>query len=284
MDTVKIKAVLSAAKHGSLSKAAAEFGYTPSALSHLLASFEQELGVRIFERSSKGVALSAQGARLLPKFEAILSAESEIIDTVRALISENGNEVRIATYSSISRNFLSRFLADFKKAYPEILLSVHVADDLAGWLEEGRADVIFADNIVLSDKVLVPIAEDRYWAVAPEGLLGDKESITRDELYELPHIYTDDEYLQTVFEKERFRELIYFKSEDDQAVIQMVRAGMGVAVMPELVLQGNMRGVSLLELAPAVTRTLGFATRKGACSLAVAKFVKYVKSALAKEK
>ena len=280
MDTMKIKAVLAAAKHGSLSKAAQDFSYTPSALSHLLATFEEELGVRLFERSAKGVTLSAQGVELLPKFEAMLQAEQSISDTVRALIAKNGSEVRIATYSSISRNFLSRFLADFKKEHPETRLSVHVSDDLTGWLEEGRADVIFADNIVLPDKELVPIATDRYWAVAPEGLLGSKESITREELYELPHIFTDDEYLQTVFEKSRFRELIYFKSDDDHAVVQMVRAGMGVAVMPELVLQGNMRGVSLLELTPAVTRTLGFAVKKGVCSPAVNKFVKYVKAML----
>ena len=280
MDTMKIKAVLAAAKHGSLSKAAQEFSYTPSALSHLLASFEEELGVRLFERSAKGVTLSAQGAQLLPKFEKMLQVEQAISDTVRALIAKNGSEVRIATYSSISRNFLSRFLADFKKEHPDIALSVHVADDLSGWLENGRADVIFADNIVLSDKELVPIATDRYWAVAPEGMLDGKESVTREELYELPHIFTDDEYLQTVFEKSRFRELIYFKSDDDHAVVQMVRAGMGVAVMPELVLQGNMRGVSLLELTPAVTRTLGFAVKKGDNSLAVTKFVKYVKAML----
>ena len=58
MDTVKIRAVLAAAKYGSLSKAAQEFSYTPSAFSHMLVTFEKELGVRIFERSSKGVTLS----------------------------------------------------------------------------------------------------------------------------------------------------------------------------------------------------------------------------------
>ena len=280
MDTMKIKAVLAAVRYGSLSKAAAEFSYTPSALSHLLASFETELGVRLLERSAKGVTLSAHGEKLLPKLEAMLDAEKQVFDTVMALIGENSNKVRIAAYSSISRNFLSRFLADFKKEHPEIRIIVHVADDLTGWLEKGRADVIFADNIVLPQEELIPIATDCYWVVAPEGLLGDKESITREELYALPHIFTDDEYLQTVLEKSRFRELIYFKSEDDQAVIQMVRAGVGVAVMPELVLKGNMRGVSLLELKPAVTRTLGFAYQKGACPTAVTTFAEYVRRML----
>lgn len=284
MDTFKIKAVLAAVRLGSLSKAAAEFSYTPSAFSHMLAGFEAQLGVPILERCSTGVRLTEQGAALLPKFEELLRCEKDIFDTVSASCGKNARELRIATYSSISRNLLSRFLKEFKKSNPDIKLSIHVADNLEGWLEEGRADVIFADNIVLGKNAWCPISTDRYWVVAPEGLLGDKESLTREELYALPHIFTDDEYLQTVLEKDKFHELIYFKSEDDQAVIQMVRAGMGVAVMPELVLQGNLRGVSLLELEPAVTRTLGFATRKGVRSPAVAKFVKHIKSALVREK
>ncbi|MBE6630426.1 MAG: LysR family transcriptional regulator [Ruminococcaceae bacterium] len=284
METLKIKAVLAAARCGSLSRAAEEFSYTPSAFSHMLAGFEEDLGVRLFKRSSAGVTLTREGETLLPKFEKMIACEKEISDTVSGLIAEESRHLRIATYSSISRNLLSRFLGDFKKSYPDIKLSIHVADNLEGWTENGHTDVVFADNIVLSGGEWFPITTDRYYAVAPEGLLGERESVTREELYELPHIFTDDEYLQTVFEKERFRELIYFRSEDDQAVIQMVRAGMGVAVMPELVLRGNMSGVSIIELEPEVTRTLGFAYRRGTRSLAVSKFVKYLKSALAHEK
>ena len=51
MDTLKIKIVLAAVKHGSLSRAAEEFSYTPSAFSHTLKSFEESLGVSIFKRS-----------------------------------------------------------------------------------------------------------------------------------------------------------------------------------------------------------------------------------------
>ena len=51
MDTFKIRAVLAAAETGSLSRAAEQFSYTPSAFSHMLSAFEDELGVRIFHRS-----------------------------------------------------------------------------------------------------------------------------------------------------------------------------------------------------------------------------------------
>ena len=61
MDTFKIKAVLAAVRLGSLSKAAAEFSYTPSAFSHMLAGFEAQLGVPILERCSTGVRLTEQG-------------------------------------------------------------------------------------------------------------------------------------------------------------------------------------------------------------------------------
>jgi len=278
MDTMKIRAVLAAARLGSLSKAAEEFSYTPSAFSHLLASFEESLCVRIFTRSAKGVTLTEEGKLLCPKFEEILQCEQEISDTVSACISEKSNELRIATYSSISRNYLSRFLKIFRERYPEVKLSIHVADNLEGWLKNGRADVIFADNMVLSKSEWTPITTDRYCAVAPMGMLGDRESITIEELYGYPHIFTDDEYLRTVFDKERFGELIYFRSEDDQAVINMVRSGMGIAVLPELVMQGNLSGVSVAELEPQITRTLGFAYKKGTNSISTSKFVRYIKS------
>ena len=69
METFKIKAILAAAEYKSLSKAAEAYSYTPSAFSHMLSSFERELGVRILERSSTGVCFTEEGLRLYPHFQ-----------------------------------------------------------------------------------------------------------------------------------------------------------------------------------------------------------------------
>ncbi|MBQ9779238.1 MAG: LysR family transcriptional regulator [Clostridia bacterium] len=280
MDTLKIKAILAAARHRSLSKAAEEFSYTPSAFSHMLAGFEEELGVRLFKRSHAGVTPTREGELLLPRLEQLLHCEREIEALAADLAGERGRTLRIATYSSISRSFLSAFLKDFKTAHPDIRLSLHVADDLEGLLENGKADVIFADDILLEKREWFPLVTDRYCAVAPLSLLEGRQSITREELYAFPHLFTDDEYLRGVLDKERFAELIHVSSEDDQAVVAMVRAGLGIAVMPELVMRGNAEGVSLVPLEPQITRTLGFACRRTGLSVSAAKFVRYIKSKL----
>ena len=61
MDTFKIKAIVAAVQHQSLSRAAEEFSYTPSAFSHMTAAFEKELGIQIFRRHSRGVELTEEG-------------------------------------------------------------------------------------------------------------------------------------------------------------------------------------------------------------------------------
>lgn len=278
MDTQKIRAVLTAARLGSLSKAAEEFSYTPSAFSHMLSSFEQELGICVFKRCSTGVSWSEEGAAIAPQLEALLKSEQELLDAVSLLMREKHREIRIATYSSISRNLLSRLLADFKRLYPGILLSVHVADDLRGWLEQERADVVFADNDVLEGTQWCPILSDHYVAIAPPDWLVGKEVISREELYRYPHIFTGDSYLRSALDPSRFSELIYFKSEDDLSLLDMVRAGMGVALMPRLSLGKGIGDLRVLELCPHIERTLGFSYRRLLRQdPEVLRFVKYIK-------
>lgn len=262
MDTFKIKAILAAVQHRSLSRAAEEFSYTSSAFSHMTAAFEKELGVQLFHRHSKGVALTDAGKELYPKLQAILQAEKDLTVTAAKLAGHAEQPLRIATYSSISRNFLSNILKEFKKQYPEIKISVTVSDILTGWLDEDRADIIFADVPAFGDNPWSAIMEDRFLAVAPQNMVGDRTVITRDELYEYPQIFTDDQPLRAYFDVSRFKELTQFHSEDDLSVVNMVRTGLGITILPALALKGNADGTALLELDPPLTRTLGFAYKK----------------------
>ena len=278
MDTLKIKAVEAAVKYKSLSRAAEEFSYTPSAFSHMMTSFEAELGVKLFNRSFAGVELTAQGRELYPKLLAILAAERELISAAESLSGGSAHELRIAAYSSISRNLLSGILKNFKEAYPEIKLSVNVADSLVGWLENGKTDIIFADSSAFGENDWTPIMEDEFFAVAPEGMLQGRESVIREELYTYPSLFTDDIPLRKYFDTAKFKELIYFRSEDDLSIINMVKAGMGIAVLPELVLKETAaEGTHTLRLEPPLKRTLGFAYRKEKRSAyALSRFIKYI--------
>ena len=278
MDTLKIKIVLMAAKYKSLSRAAEELSYTPSAFSRTLSAFEKELGVELFKRSSIGVELTSDGERMIPYFESILSAEKALFDEAARMRNNRRQELKIGTYSSILRSYLTQILKDFHEKNKDIDLSVSVADDLHGWLNDGRVDIVFADEKVLSNNGFVPILEDTYYVIAPPEWFSGRECVGREELYEYSYIDTDSPYANEYFEKERFSKLIYLKSEDDLSVINTVSEGMGFTVLPELVFRKNVRDVTVLPLEPRITRRLGFAYKKDSRkSAALSKFVKYLR-------
>jgi len=277
VETFKIKAILAAAKYKSMSRAAEEFSYTPSAFSHMTAAFEKELGVRIFVRHSTGVELTEAGKALYPKLCAMLQCENDLLSTVSELTNGKSHELRIATYSSISRNFLSGILKEFQKAYPDVRLSVTVVDNLVGWLDEDRADIIFANSDVFGDHEWSPIMEDEFLAVAPLQMFAGRNVITRNELYEYPQIFTDDKPLRDYFDVSRFKALTYFRSQDDLSLVNMVRAGNGITILPALALKGYADGTALLQLDPPLKRTLGFAYRKSRKKMpALSAFIRFI--------
>ena len=85
--------------------------------------------------------------------------------------------------------------------------------------------------------------------------------------------------MEGYFDVERFEKRIHFHSDDDLSVIQMVKQGFGITILPELVLRGNAEGVAVLSLSPALSRTIGFAYKKhtGYIFPALSEFIRYVK-------
>ncbi|MBR2353583.1 MAG: LysR family transcriptional regulator [Clostridia bacterium] len=279
METFKIKAVLAAVEYKSLSRAAEAYSYTPSAFSHMLSSFEDELGVRLFNRSSSGVTLTEEGKKLYPQFLELAESEKKLDAVLKEMSDRHNNQLRIGTYSSISRGFLSELIGSFSKKNPDIKLYISVVDNLFGWLEEDRADIIFADSEVVGDNEWIPLMEDQCSAVAPIGMIKGRTVVTREELYSYPHILMESECMKDYFDESKFKEVIHLTSEDDLSVINMVRQGLGITVLSDLVLKDNANGVTVFPLEPKVTRTIGFAYKKKAkqSSSALARFVRYIK-------
>ena len=158
MDTQKLKAILSAIEYKSLSKAAEELSYTPSALSHIADSLEKELGVKILDRSPLGISLSKEGEELYGYMTALIDAEKNLISASTALSKTKENHLRIGTFSSISQKLLPEIISEFRKLHPDINISVAVEDNLHKWLDNDMVDIIFADELSFGENnVWLPI-------------------------------------------------------------------------------------------------------------------------------
>lgn len=279
MDTFKIRAVLTAVKLGSLSKAAEEISYTPSAFSRLLSSLEEELGVTLLIRSSTGVKLSEAGKTLYPHFLSLLKEEANILEAAQTFHAKNDKTLCIATYSSISRNLLSKLMKDFHCQYPDIILSIKVLDDLNRALESAETDIVFADGLTLKDYDWTLLATDRYSLVAEKGFAEDGRIFSMEELYSeltVPYLNVQDQNLLSFVDESRFHETLTLKSEDDLSVIDMIKAGVGAAILPELVIKGITDEVSVREIKPGMFRSLGYACKQGKRSYALREFIKFL--------
>ena len=89
MDTLKIKAFLLVSKYKNFSLAAKELSYTPSALSHIADSLENELGVKLFNRTRKGVEITEDGKKLYDYFLKVAKAEEELHKASASIRGEN---------------------------------------------------------------------------------------------------------------------------------------------------------------------------------------------------
>jgi len=259
MDTKKLRALMMAIEKKSMAQAAAELSYTPSALSHMTDMIEQTLGVKIISRTPSGVFLTREGEELYDRIQAVIDAEDRLFAVAKQLSSERSHELKIGSYSSISRSILPEILKQFKDRHPEIRVSITVRDKLYPLLKSGSVDVIFGDEIALRDAKVVHRIPDPFVAVVPEGLFEDRDSVTPEDLYPFAYISTNQSILRKYFEESKFRELIRFDSEDDEPVISMVREGIAITVIPRLFIGDDVKGVKILKLVPEVSRQLGFA-------------------------
>ena len=276
METQKIKAILLAAEKKSLSAAAEEFSYTPSAMSHMADALEEELGVKILERTHFGVELSDAGNQLKDKLIAVIAAENELKRAAEEINKHSGCELKIASYSSISTYLLPEILQSFKQKHPDIKVSISVDDYLSTMLQNGEADVVFGDTAFFGDNEKIMLMEDDYVAILPEGTFPNRRSVNREELYDFTFIQTNESFLKKYFDERRFSEVVHLVSIDNGSVISMVKKKLGVAVLPSLSIKRGTKGIRVLKLVPKVSRSLGLAYKPG--SPAVEKFVDFIKN------
>lgn len=276
MDTLKIKLFLLVEKHKNFSEIAKEFSYTPSAISHMADALEDELGVKLFIRTNKGVDLTDDGIKLYDKFLSMENAEKELLKEASSLIMHNRYLLRIGAYSSIALHFLPSILQSFKKEYPLVKTTIKVDDYMQDWIKNGVVDVILADELIGSS-MWQPLLDDEYVAVVLESEFPEQEEINVEDLYAHTFIKPDEENLKNYIDYTRFNDIIEVKSIENNSVIYMVKEKLGITVLPELSIKALPDGVKALKLTPKITRTIGIIYDKKQPLWACERFVRHIK-------
>ncbi|MBI0532014.1 LysR family transcriptional regulator [Sphingomonas sp. TX0522] len=159
-DLDDLAAFASVARHRSFTRAAAELGLSPSALSHAMKALEQWLGVRLLARTTRSVAPTAAGERLLGSLSPALVQVTEGLASLADWRGAPSGAVRLATFGYAARTILAPRLPRFLIDHPDVSVEVIVEDRLIDLVSGGFDAGIRLGETVERDMVTVPVGPD----------------------------------------------------------------------------------------------------------------------------
>src|SRR5262245_27305614 len=166
MDIQDLRIFARVAAVQNLSSVGTELGLTPGTISKRIQALEDELKVRLFDRTTRSIRITEEGATFLAHVERILVE----IESARASVGDNATRpkgtLKISAPASFGRLFAAPAISDFMALYPEIEIHIDLSDRIANLQEEGYDVAIRAG--VLSDSALIAkrLAPDRQIIVA----------------------------------------------------------------------------------------------------------------------
>ena len=258
-------AFITAIETGSFTKAAEELGYTQSAISQMVQSLEEELSTTLILRSRTGITLTPDGEEFLPFIKNICNSHRELLEKQKEMEGLESGLIRIGTFSSVSCNWLPGLMKDFKEQYPNVHFELHQGGytNIADWIKEGTVDFGFVNPDAVSKLTTIPLKVDEMLAVLPkEHPLSTQTIVSLEDLTKEPYILLDEIGLSeplTVFQQNELQPNIQFRVYDDYAIMSMIEKGLGISVLPKLVLSRCPYNIEMKAISPSIARTISLA-------------------------
>ncbi|MGP4002852.1 LysR family transcriptional regulator [Streptomyces sp. 8N706] len=274
-------ALIAVAETGSISRAAARLGYTPPALSQQLAKLERGAHMPLLVRHRRGARLTAAGEALVRHArsiqEVLRSAEMELAK-MRDL---SGGQLRVGSFTTGGVHLLPPVLAELRKRYPGVAISLQEFEPPAGLepLAEGDIDLLLTHSYVYGREHPVPpglsfdtLLEEELLLVAEPGhpLTADPEPLHWTALVGVPLIsgppgLANREALEALFlSNDLATPLIAFETSNYSLACTLAAEGMGLACVPRMTAEVSPSPISTRSFAaPRLYRIVNMAWRGG---------------------
>lgn len=187
------RAFMSVYRHQSFRRAAEEIGLSPSALSRQIVALEETVGARLFNRDTRNVFPTDQGAAFATVAERLLNVAGLEMSDFQAYLSARHGRLVIAGLPSVTAGLLPRLLTHFKTAHPNVDVRVldALSDSVLHAVENGEADIGFTAATVSPRSRLsfLRLLEDRFIAIGtPDSALAEDRPYSWQEVVQMPFI------------------------------------------------------------------------------------------------
>lgn len=285
MNTIKYRAFVEAARCGNLTTAAQLLNYTQPGISHMICSLEKEYGFPLLNRNRNGVTLTENGKHLYNIYVRILEAEDELKNTVSQLHGTPVGSIRIGAFFSVITQVLPDIIEDYAKRYPQITLHLYEAEmkEQIEMLRSGAIDIGFFSLPAPNDLLFYPLEPDELVIIlSPEHELAKAPTISPQDLLRyhneliLPHEDTN-ENIRLIYGDNIPPLHSKYSAENDPTIISLVNKGLGIGIVPRLLLNAVTTDIAVRSFAPPKMRTLALTvSREKAAMPAIKEFIALV--------
>ncbi|MCL6444169.1 MAG: LysR family transcriptional regulator [Alicyclobacillus sp.] len=260
MDFKQLHTFAVVAKEKSFTRAAEILNYAQSSVSGQIQALEQELGAPLFDRLGRGVMLTDTGRNILPLVQSLFRIEEEI----RAIAfgnKEPSGTLIVGAPESLIAYRLSRMLSEFHKRYPKVHLHFQTGGcaEHRESLQRGEMDVAFLLEapIVTDGLIMEHLVDERILLVAePRSPLSSMECIAPSDLAEQVFLMVESTKggwsYREIFEHQLIQARVYpskyMEFASVEAVKQCAISGVGIAILPEVVVRKELEERKLVAL------------------------------------
>jgi LysR family transcriptional regulator, transcription activator of glutamate synthase operon len=268
----------SVSRHLHFTRAAQELNVAQPSVSQQIRKLEHELGAPLFNRMKRHVTLTEAGKTFLPHAKAVLQRLEEARLEVQELSGMRKGTLAVGAPPSVGTHLLPRALARFSKRHPGITLTFREAGSrtLVSLLEDGELDLAVVIQPIKHPALETePLIEEELLLAVPRShhLTSDKSGrrVKLAELRQEPFVllregaYDLRDQTLTACRRAGFEPQVALDGGEMDSMLRFVAAGIGLAILPEMVLsdvEADDSTVVLRQLQPRLTRSLVIARRK----------------------
>lgn len=249
-------------------RAAESLHISQPSLSQQIRALEEELGVVLFERSKRHVALTPDGEALLPYARKLVALADDAEEEFAERSGLRRGHVRLGATPTLGAHLLPRVIGGFFQKYPglELIIVEEGSDRLARELDQGVIDLaLLVEDPSLHGSVFEPLLKEEIVLAVPAGhpksgrqavdlkAMRDESFILCREGYHLRALTF------SACEEAGFTPRVAVSGTDIDTALRFVRAGVGVTLAPKIALDENEGVVGLRLSAPSLERTVGIA-------------------------
>ncbi|NKJ00961.1 LysR family transcriptional regulator [Novosphingobium sp. SG707] len=263
----QIEGFLLASDLRSFTRAAEAMRISQSAFSQLIRELETRLEIRLFDRTTRSIALTNAGEVMYRKLSKCMSAIDEACEEARAIARAEHGHIVLGTVASIASGIVTRALGRLRAEHPgiRVTLTEGLNDDLMDKVAKGDLDLAVAAQV---DKVL-PISfrslvEDELVVVLPGGhrMAGAKRlkwsDLDNENLVLAVRMSSTYEYISDKIGSHNINLGAEYQAASVFTALSMVRAGFGLSFIPGIILADlNLDGLSIVQIEDPPIRRIG---------------------------